>query len=102
MKLKAKEKRNNTMKKHFLFPVVIGAVTLSFTFFGCGNSKEKKQEDGVKPDTSKGVSAMVRDTLHKQESSLVYVCPCGGCPEVREAKAGNCPKCGLELVVEKK
>ena len=91
------------MKKHFLLPVVTGAIALSLTILGCGNAKEKKQDDGAVPkDTSKGVSVMVADTLHKQEGSLVYICPCGGCPEVREAKAGNCPKCGIELVKEKK
>ena len=91
------------MKKHFLFPITVGAIALSLTFFGCSNSGEKKQDDGVAPkDTSKGVSATTQDSLHKDEASLVYVCPCGGCPEIRESKAGNCSKCGLELVVEKK
>jgi len=91
------------MKKYFLIPVVAGAVVMSLAFFGCGNSKEKKQDDGAVPkDTSKGVSAMVKDTLRKSEASLVYICPCGGCPEVRESKPGSCPKCGIELAVEKK
>ena len=88
------------MKKHFLFPV---AIVISLTFFSCRNSKEENQNDGVVPkDTSKGVSAMVHDSIHTNEASLVYICPCGGCPEVRESKPGNCPKCGIELAKEKK
>ncbi|MBI4946324.1 MAG: hypothetical protein HY840_07985 [Bacteroidetes bacterium] len=89
------------MKKHFLFPVLTGAVALSLTFSGCGSSGEKKQEDTMPVDTSKGVSAMAHDSTHHEEASLVYICPCGGCPEVRESKAGNCRKCGLELEIEK-
>lgn len=91
------------MKKYFLFPVIGGAVILSLIFSACGNSKEKKQDDGAVPkDTSKGISAMVPDTIKTADASLVYICPCGGCPEVRESKPGNCPKCGIELAVEKK
>ncbi|MBI3502015.1 MAG: hypothetical protein HY063_09490 [Bacteroidetes bacterium] len=83
------------MKNLFLSAAVI----FSFTLFSCGTTEEKKQNDAVKPDTSKGVSAMKNDSA---KSELAYVCPCGGCPEVKEAKPGNCPKCGLELVKEKK
>jgi hypothetical protein len=86
------------MKTLFLSSVI----TLSLIFFGCGNSAKQKQNDNVKPDTSKGVSAMSHDSLNKNEAGLVYVCPCGGCPEVKESKPGNCPKCGLELKEEKK
>ncbi|MBI4929799.1 MAG: hypothetical protein HY841_03480 [Bacteroidetes bacterium] len=79
------------------------ALIVSLLFYGCGNSGEKKQDDGAVPhDTSNGVSAMLLDSLHTDQASLVYVCPCGGCPEVKESKQGNCPKCGLELVEEKK
>jgi len=85
------------MKKVFLFSVL----ALSITLFGCGNSEEKKQDDGNIPpaDTSKGVSAMTGDSLH---GATAYVCPCGGCPEVKESKAGKCPKCQMDLVEEKK
>lgn len=87
------------MKKLFL----LSAIAISVTLFGCGNSTEKKQDDGAVPaDTSKGVSAAAHDSLHTTEASLVYICPCGGCPEVKESKPGNCPKCDMELVVEKK
>ena len=86
------------MKKLFLSIGMLSFVTL----FSCGTSAEKKQNDGlvVPQDSSKGVSVMKHDSL--QRGSLAYVCPCGGCPEVKETKAGNCPKCGLELVEEKK
>jgi hypothetical protein len=84
------------MKKFFAF-------LLSIVFFGCGGSENKTRDDGGLPvDTSKGVSVMTSDSLHKNNAELVYVCPCGGCPEVRESKPGNCPKCGIELVEEKK
>ena len=89
------------MKKLFLFPVAVGITISSMAFYGCGNAAEKKQDDGgVAPvDTSKGVSAMAHDSLHGGD--IVYICPCGGCPEVKESQSGNCSKCGMELVQEK-
>ena len=88
------------MKKMFLF----STLALSMTMFSCGNSEEKKQDDGNTPvaDTSKGVSAMSHDSLSNDPTSIVYICPCGGCPEVKESKEGKCPKCQMDLVQEKK
>ena len=84
------------MKKFFL-PVMFAC---SIVLFSCGNAEQKKQDDGAVPqDTSKGVSAY-HDSM--QEGSIAYVCPCGGCPEVRKKDPGNCPKCGIEMVQEKK
>ena len=71
--------------------------------FSCSNSGEKKTEDGAVPaDTSKGVSAAVNDSLSKDGAAMVYVCPCGGCPEIKESKPGKCSKCQLDLVEQKK
>ena len=87
------------MKKIFL----LSAVVLSMTLFSCGNSGEQKQEESMPaPDTSKGVSAMSHDSLSKDSAAMVYVCPCGGCPDVKESKPGKCPKCDMALVLEKK
>ncbi|HEY4798579.1 MAG TPA: heavy metal-binding domain-containing protein [Bacteroidia bacterium] len=87
------------MKKYF----VISVVGLSFVLFSCGGAGENKNQEVMpKPDTTKGVSASLHDALKKDQASLVYICPCGGCPEVRESKPGNCRKCGIELVEEKK
>ena len=84
------------MKKVFLSTVIAASIL----FYGCGSSEEKKHEE-VMPaaDTSQGVSAMAHDSTHGE---LAYVCPCGGCPEVKEAKPGKCPKCEMELVEQKK
>ena len=90
------------MKKLFLSPVVIGSFVLSLFIFGCGSSEEKKQNDAVAPDTSKGVSAMSHDSLSTDPGAVVYVCPCGGCPDVKESKPGKCPKCDMDLVENKK
>lgn len=87
------------MKTFFLSAALIA----SFSFFSCGNSGEKRQDnEAIPPDTSNGASAMINDSLHEEQASLVYVCPCGGCPEVKESKPGNCPKCDMELVAQKK
>lgn len=84
------------MRKVFLF----AAIVFSTTLFSCGSAtKEQNQHDGVVADTSKGVSAMSHDTL---SGALVYICPCGGCPEIKESKAGKCTKCEMDLVQEKK
>ena len=82
--------------KNFFLPAVIAS---SLFLFGCGNAEEKNQESMPPADTSKGVSAMTHDSTGKE---LAYICPCGGCPEIRESKPGNCSKCEMELVQEKK
>ena len=70
-----------------------------FMFSSCGNSETKKNEEAVPAtDTSKGISVMKSDSLN---SNLAYVCPCGGCPEIKESKPGKCSKCGIELEQEK-
>jgi hypothetical protein len=38
------------------------------------------------------------DSHDHQNASGKYICPCGGCPEVKLDKGGDCPKCGMELV----
>ena len=76
------------------------SIIYSLTLISCGSSAEKKQDDGAVPhDTTNGVSAMAHDSLH---SELAYVCPCGGCPEIKETKPGKCSKCGMSLVEKKK
>ena len=76
------------------------AVILSLCFCGCRSEEEQKNQDSMPPrDTSKGESVMANDSL---KDAMVYVCPCGGCPEVKEPKPGKCPKCDLDLVKEKK
>ena len=83
------------MKKAF-FSIMFAA---ALAFGGCGNVEEKKQDDGAIPhDTTHGVSA----SLAGDSSATAYICPCGGCPEVKESKPGKCPKCEMELVAEKK
>jgi len=83
------------MKKVFLLSVF----AMSMALFSCGSAEEKPQHDGVVADTSNGVSASTNDSLN---TGLAYICPCGGCPEVKESKAGKCPKCEMDLVEEKK
>lgn len=84
------------MKNVFLF----SALALSVALFSCGSSEEQKHEE-VMPaaDTSKGVSAATTDSA---KGDLAYICPCGGCPEIRESKPGKCTKCEMDLVEEKK
>ena len=87
------------MKKFVFSFVIISSVILS----GCGNSGEKKQDDGAIPhDTTHGVSAQDTSSLKTDAAALAYICPCGGCPDVKESKPGKCPKCDMELVQEKK
>lgn len=84
------------MKKAFLFSAVIFLITL----FACGSSADQKHEETMPTaDTSHGVSASAHDSL---SGYAVYICPCGGCPEIREPKAGKCSKCEMDLVAEKK
>lgn len=84
------------MKKVLLTFAVVSSVML----FACGSAEEKKHEE-VMPaaDTSQGVSAMTQDSAHGE---LAYICPCGGCPEIRETQPGKCSKCEMDLVAEKK
>lgn len=83
------------MKKLTVYITIIASIF----FFGCGNSDEKKNDVLPDADTSKGVSAMANDSVH---GDLAYICPCGGCPDVKESKPGKCPKCEMDLVEEKK
>lgn len=73
---------------------------LFFVIASCGHSQEPKQKDSVSPDTGQA-SVMATDSLGKEQAA-VYICPCGGCPEIRESHLGLCSKCGIDLVVEKK
>jgi Cu(I)/Ag(I) efflux system membrane fusion protein len=66
------------MKKSFL--IVLLAVSLVFTFSACSNSTPK--------------STAVDSTITTKE---VYTCTMH--PEVRSDKPGDCPKCGMKLVV---
>ena len=76
----------------FLALVIIASLAV----IGCGNDAENKNQEAMPPaDTSKGISVMAHDSTNKD---VAYVCPCGGCPEVKESKPGKCPKCDLELV----
>lgn len=68
--------------------IIIASFTFCVAISGCGNTKEEKQHDTITHDTS--------------SSALAYVCPCSGCPEVKESKPGKCPKCEMDLVEEKK
>ena len=87
------------MKKIFLSFAICASITL----ISCGNSVEKKQDDGAIPhDTTHGVSAQDTSKMKMDNASLAYICPCGGCPEIKESKPGTCSKCGLELVEQKK
>lgn len=79
--------------------IVSFCILSTVAFFGCGSSEEKGKEVMPAADTSKGVSAMAHDS---SGTELAYICPCGGCPEIRESKPGNCSKCEMELVQEKK
>ena len=83
------------MKKALLF----SAFSLSMILFGCGSSADQKHEEMPAADTSHGVSASAHDSLG---GDIAYICPCGGCPQVKEAKPGKCPKCEMDLVAEKK
>ena len=78
------------------------AFTTSVFLFACGNSTEQKQEAMPPADTSNGVSVMSTDSASGDQASLAYICPCGGCPEVKESNPGKCPKCEMDLVEEKK
>ena len=82
--------------------LLLSTLALSVVLFSCGgSSEEKKQNDGVVPDTTHGVSASTHDALSTDSTALVYICPCGGCPEVKESKPGKCPKCEMDLAEQK-
>jgi len=66
------------MKKSIL--VIVLAVFTAITFFACNNATPK--------------SAAVETTTTAKQ---VYTCTMH--PEVRSDKPGNCPKCGMKLVL---
>ncbi len=79
--------------------LLLSAIICSLFLFSCGNASEKKTDDGAIPaDTSNGVSVMNEG---KSSSDVGYICPCGGCPEIRETAPGKCSKCEMDLVEEK-
>jgi FtsP/CotA-like multicopper oxidase with cupredoxin domain len=59
-----------------------------------------KPKEVIKPKTDKQVMKMPKDTLPAgKQLSVSYTCPMH--PEIHSEKPGNCPKCGMKLVVEK-
>ncbi|MEW6467415.1 MAG: heavy metal-binding domain-containing protein [Bacteroidota bacterium] len=78
------------MKKTLFSLLACTALLASVCLFSsCGgqSAQEPKKELDAKSDTA---------------DQLVYICPCGGCPEVKESQPGKCPKCEMDLVEEKK
>ena len=67
----------------------IAALSISLAF-ACGNSTQKSDPNNTPKNDSIATAG------------ITFICPCGGCPEVKESKAGNCPKCKMELVEKKK
>ncbi|MES2373881.1 MAG: multicopper oxidase domain-containing protein [Bacteroidota bacterium] len=60
-----------------------------------------KPKEVVKPKTAKPVVQIPKDTTaaDKQQQAASYTCPMH--PEIHADKPGNCPKCGMKLVLEK-
>jgi hypothetical protein len=71
--------------KNFFLSVILAVALLA----GCKSSTNNEQAKST--DT-------VQDST---QIAGVYICPCGGCPEIRESKPGNCSKCEMPLVPEK-
>ncbi|MES2005510.1 multicopper oxidase domain-containing protein [Sediminibacterium roseum] len=68
----------------------------------CGMKLVKEKPKAVaKPENGKPAMQMPKDTIPvaKSQQSISYTCPMH--PEIHAAKPGNCPKCGMKLVVEK-
>jgi CopA family copper-resistance protein len=65
---------------------------------------KKQKEMKMLKDTSRSklVNMGVKDTMpmnpNKKEQPVTYTCPMH--PEIHAGKPGNCPKCGMKLVVE--
>ena len=86
--------------KKILFAAIF---TVSVFLVACGSSNEHKSEESVPlTDTSNSVSVMSTDSINGDQAGLTYICPCGGCPEVKVSHPGKCPKCEMDLVEEKK
>lgn len=60
---------------------------------------KEKTKQVVKPKTDKPVMQMPKDTMPAGgQETASYTCPMH--PDIISAKPGNCPKCGMKLVVE--
>src|SRR5438045_697429 len=78
-----------------------GGETYYFCCAGCAQKFQANPEQFLKPE-SIGLVTLGSPTqaqlVSPQKEAGAYVCPM--CPEVREPKAGPCPKCGMALEQE--
>ena len=77
--------------KNFILVFVVGSLFLAAS---CGSTQEEKKELPVAKKEA--------DAAYIASGGDVYICPCGGCPEIKMAEGGACPKCKMDLVLADK
>ena len=76
--------------------IIIAAAAITFLFSACNNSSTKS--DSVKSDET--IQTFNLDTTKLKGGETFYQCEMH--PEVISDIAGQCPKCGMDLVEMKK
>ena len=75
--------------------LIFTTITL-FAFVANGYSIEEGKAKTI--ETNDTIQANQNKQVSVQDASEIYTCPMD--PEVISNKPGNCPKCGMELVVK--
>jgi ABC-type oligopeptide transport system substrate-binding subunit len=84
--------------------IILSAAALAFMLGACNSSSNKNEQTNSK-DSTTTQSANTSQTFNLDTTKLTsgatfYQCEMN--PEVLSDKAGNCPKCGMELSEMKK
>ncbi len=98
-------KEDSPVNKKFALPFALSLAALAFAFTtspaaGAHTSRVSIGQERQRAETrSRRRPAKQRKSEQKQEQEVSYTCPMH--PDVHEKSPGECPKCGMELDLEK-
>ena len=91
------------MNRKLVLTFALSLAALAFTIspaVGANKSRVPDGQERQRAETrSRRRSAKQRKSVQKQEQEVSYTCPMH--PDVHQKSPGECPKCGMELDLEK-
>ncbi|MDQ2771723.1 MAG: hypothetical protein M3Y54_14630 [Bacteroidota bacterium] len=83
----------------FLLTLGLALASLTFAASGCSDNKSTTETTTTTPATTSPMAADSTSTVKPDAMATTYTCSMH--PEVVSDKPGQCPKCGMDLIVKK-